>query len=203
MIILDQANDTSDNDGCYVCDDRPRQVATYEGPESGRRNIGQHAVIHSQQQMTYVTGSLSLGADRTPSPSRQESTSTTSAQAKPGSLVVGYRAEQRNRKHHLDGTNTPDTIVTMYRLLPVLDQECAPVEWRSLPRPAISEFARRNPRQLLLSGPVPLQPELHNRGSSASGFLVENNIFQQVTAPTVYNEATGAVQGYNFAVANT
>jgi len=103
----------------------------------------------------------------------------------------------------LDGTNTPDTIVTMFDCY-----QCWIKNARLL-NGGRSHVLLYQSSQDVIRDSYFYQAQSHYSQSytieafSASGFLVENNIFQQVTAPTVYNEATGAVQGYNFAVANT
>ena len=202
LIILDQANDKSDNGGMYVCDGLT-PGCTYEGSGSpGGRNIG--GVIHSQQQTTYVTGVTSLGSGSynvTISPGVYFN-NIRSSQA-PGAWWSDTVQNSGIENISLDGTNTPDTIVTMFDCY-----QCWIKNVRLL-NGGRSHVLLYQSSQDVIRDSYFYQAQSHYSQSytieafSASGFLVENNIFQQVTAPTVYNEATGAVQGYNFAVANT
>ncbi len=110
-IILDQANDTADTGGVYVCDTNIGNCG-YEG-SSGGNNNGRSisGKTHSQQQITYVTGVTSLGGGSysvTISPGVYFS-NIRSSQA-PGAWWPGFVQNDGVENMTVDGSSVDSTI---------------------------------------------------------------------------------------------
>jgi hypothetical protein len=199
MLVLDQANETSDTDGIWNCDSAIADC-TYEG--SGNydgRVIG--GVTYSQKQVTYVSGVTSLGGG------------SYSVAVSPGVYFNDVRAGQTPgawwsdivqneglENLTIDGTSIPDGNVGMYDCY-----QCWVRNVRSL-------NAARNHVELFQSDQDVIrdsyffQSQSHGSESyvveveSSSGALIENNIFQQVTNPLMFGQGSGSVVDYNFSV---
>ena len=200
LINLDQANDTSDSGGVYVCDTNISNCG-YEG-SSGGNNDGRSisGVTHSQQQITYVTGVTSLGGGSytvTISPGVYFS-NIRSAQA-PGAWWSGMVQNDGLENMTIDGSNVTSNV-GIYDCY-----QCWVKNVRSL-------NAGRNHVMLYQSANDVIRDSYFYQSQShysesyvveveeASAFLVENNIFQQVTNPLMFGEGSGAVIGYNFSI---
>ncbi len=202
-IILDQANDMSDTSGVYICDTNIANCG-YEG-SSGGNNDGRsiNGKTHSQQQVTLVTGVTSLGGGSytvTISPGVYFS-NIRSSQA-PGAWWPGFVQHDGLENMTIDGSSLPDSTVGMYDCY-----QCWMKNVRSLK-------AGRNHVMLYQSADDVIRDSYFYGSQShysesyvieteeASGFLVENNIFQQVTNPLMLGQGSGAVIGYNFSIGN-
>jgi hypothetical protein len=199
-IILDQANDTSDPSGIYICDTNIGNCG-YEG-SSGGNNDGRSisGVTHSEQQVTYVTGVTSLGNGSytvTISPGVYF-TNIRSSQS-PGAWWPGFVQNDGLENMTVDGSNVNSTV-SMYDCY-----QCWEKNVRSI-------NAGRNHVMLYQSANDVIRDSYFYQSQShysesyvveveeASGFLVENNIFQQVTNPLMFGQGSGAVIGYNFSI---
>jgi len=202
-IILDQANDTSDTSGVYICDTNSANCG-YEGTGGGNNN-GRfiNGVTHSEQQITYVTGVTSLGGGSysvTISPGVYF-TNIRAGQS-PGVWWPGFVQHDGLENMTLDGTSLPDSTVGMYDCY-----QCWVKNVRSI-------NAGRNHIDLYQSADDVIRDSYFYGSQShysesyvietegASGFLVENNIFQQVTNPLMFGQGSGAMIGYNFSIDN-
>jgi hypothetical protein len=197
-IILDQANDTSDTHGVYICDTNSGNCG-YESSSGGNNNgrfIG--GVTHSQQQVTYATAVSSLGGGSytvTISPGVYFS-NIRSGQS-PGAWWPGTVKNDGVENLTIDGSAL-DSTIGMYDCY-----ECWVKNVRSIK-------GGRNHVDLYQSAQDVIRDSYFYAAQSggsdsyaieseeSSGFLVENNIFQQVTVPTMYGQGSGSVIGYNF-----
>jgi hypothetical protein len=205
-IILDQANDLSDTNGVYVCDVNIANCG-YESSNGGN-NDGRtvSGVDHSQQQVAYVTGVTSLGSGSytvTISPGVYF-TNIRSSQS-PGAWWPGFVQYDGVEAMTLDSSNanfSEGRTVSMYDCY-----QCWVKDVRSI-------NAGRNHVELYQSAGDVIRDSYFYQSQShysesyvieteeASGFLVENNIFQQVTNPLMFGQGSGAVVGYNFGIGN-
>jgi hypothetical protein len=200
-IILDQANDTSDTSGVYICDVNIGNCG-YESSNGGNndgRSIG--GKTYSQQQVTYVTGVTSLGGGSytvTISPGVYF-TNIRSSQS-PGAWWPGFVQNDGLENMTIDGSNLSDSTLGMYDCY-----QCWVKNVRSL-------NAGRNHVALYQSADDVIRDSYFYSSQShysesyvveteeSSAFLVENNIFQQVTNPLMFGAGSGAVVGYNFSI---
>jgi hypothetical protein len=206
LLILDQANDTSDTNGAYICDSSV-STCTYNGTSPGNHNgrvIG--GVSHSQQQVVYTTAVTSLGGGSysvTISPGVYF-TNIRSGQS-PGawwaaSPGMAYHDGVENLK--IDGTHTPSSNIAMFWCYQCWVKNVA------------SQYGARDHVNIGLSLQSVVRDSYFYQAQSSgsdsygieveesSGFLIENNIFQQTTAPIMFGQASGAVIGYNFSIDN-
>jgi hypothetical protein len=204
MLILDQANDTSDTGGIYICDTNIAGCG-YEG-SSGGNNNGRFisGVTHSQQQVTYITGVTPLGGGSytvTISPGVYF-TNVRSGQS-PGAWWSGAGVKNDGLENlTLDGTAIPDGMVVMYDCY-----QCWVRNVRSL-NSGRSHVLLYQSAQDVIRDSYFYESQTHGSESYgiesevASGFLVENNIFQQITNELMFGQGSGAVVAYNFAIDN-
>jgi hypothetical protein len=202
-IILDQANDTSDTGGVYMCDGGTSNC-TYEGTaNSGGRTIsGAH---YSLQQVVYVTGVTSLGGGTftiTISPG-VISTSIRSGH-NPGAWWPGFLQNTGVESMTLDGTLLTDDgggLLSMFSCYQCWAKNIRFINgWRNdvLLYQSLQDVIRDS---YFYGAQSHAATSYTIESDSSSAFLIENNIFQQVTTPFTFNDgATGAVVGYNFAV---
>ncbi len=204
MIILDQANDTSDTKGIFICDTNINNCG-YEDSNGGN-NDGRFisGVTHSQQQVTYVTGVTSQGSGTysvTISPGVYFSNIRSSQS--PGAWWSGFVANDGLESMTVMGTNiSGGSNVAMY--------DCYQCWMKNVD----SQDAGRNHVMLYQSANDVIRDSYFYSSQShysesyvieseeASAFLVENNIFQQVTNPTMFGQGSGAVVDYNFSIGN-
>jgi hypothetical protein len=201
MIILDQANDTKDTGGVYICDTNIANCG-YEG-SSGGNNNGRtvNGVTHSQQQVTYVTGVTNSGnGTYTATISPEVYFTNIRSSQSPGAWWSGTVQNDGIENMTVDGSSLPDGTIGMYDCY-----QCWVKNIRSLD-------AARNHVEIYQSGDDVVrdsyfyQSQSHASSSyviefeEASGILVENNIFQQVTNPLMFGQGSGSVIGYNFSI---
>jgi hypothetical protein len=200
-IILDQANDTGDTNGVFICDTNIANCG-YEG-STGGNNDGRFisGVTHSQQQVTYVTGVSGSGSGPytvTISPGVYF-TNIRSGQS-PGAWWPGFVQHDGLENMTIDGSNLSDSTMGMYDCY-----QCWVKNVRSI-------NAGRNHIELYQSADDVIRDSYFYQSQShysesyvveaeeSSGFLVENNIFQQVTNPLMFGGGSGAVVDYNFSI---
>lgn len=203
MLILDQVNDTIDTGGIYNCDSATPGCTYKEtsGSHNGRTTGG--GIYRSQQQVVYVTGVTSLGAG---------SFSVTilpgvyfnniRASQSPGAWWSGFVQNLGLEDLTLDGTKAPNQNITMYDCY-----QCWVRNVRSLNAGRAHVMIFQGAENVVRDSYF-FQNQSHVSVSygidseESSGFLVENNIFQQVTTPVMFGQGAGAVFSYNFAVNN-
>jgi len=202
-IVLDQANDTSDTGGVYMCDGSTTNC-TYEGARnaSGRIVSGN---LYSNQQVVYITGVTSLGGSAytvTISPGLYM-TNIRSGQS-PGAWWPGFVQNDGVENMTIDMTNTPTSgsgNVGMFSCYQCWVKGCRLINgyrnhvwfYQSMQSVVRDSYFYQSPGHSATS--YTIEP------NTASNYLVENNIFQQVTTPYTGNGgAVGGVFGYNFSV---
>lgn len=205
-IILDQANDTSDTSGLFICDDNIANCG-YES-STGGNNDGRHisGVTYSQQQVVIVTAVSGSGSGPytvTISPGVYF-TNIRSGQT-PGAWWPGFVQNDGVENLEIDGSNanfSNGSNVAMY--------DC----YQCWVKNVISFDAGRNHVMLVQSGSDQVrdsyfyQSQAHMSQSygvefeASSNDLIENNIFQQITDPIMTGQGSGNVIDYNFSVGN-
>lgn len=203
ILVLDQANDTTDTTGIYVCQQNNSTPSNCNNDGTGNNNgrvIG--GVSYSQQQVTYITGVTSLGGGSytvTVSPAVYF-TNIRSGQS-PGAWWPGFVQLMGVENMTLDGSNLSGTIS--------LGQcyQCWIKNVRSL-------TAGRNHIGIYMSANDVVRDSYFYAAQSygtssygvefeeASAVLVENNIFQKTVAPIMFGAGTGSVIGYNLSINN-
>jgi len=203
-LILDQANDTSDTGGVYICDGNTSNC-TYEGGRNANgRVIGGN--LYSNQQVVYVTAVTSLsGGSYTVNISPGVQMTNIRAGQNPGAWWPGFVQLEGVENMTLDATNIPTPsgggVVGMFACY-----QCWVKNVRLLEGARNHVWFYQSANDVVrdsyfygttITGATSYTIE----GSTSSNLLIENNIFQQVTTPVVYNGGvTGSVFGYNFGV---
>jgi hypothetical protein len=203
-LVLDQANDSSDTSGIYICDS---SVSGCSGEDAGSyvgRNI--NGKYHTQAQVTHVTGVTSLGGGSysvTISPGVYFN-NIRSGQT-PGAYWNGFVQYLGLENLTIDRTGYYDgmTNVMMYNT-----DKCWIRNVRSM-------YAGRNHVWLYLSSNSVIRDSYFYENQShasesygiefnqSSAVLVENNIIQRVTVgPSMFGPGSGVVMAYNYVVNN-
>jgi hypothetical protein len=205
-IILDQANDTSDTGGVFVCDDSaPGYTCTYKGNGAGNKN-GRviNGVTHSQKQVVYVTRVTSLGGGSytvTITPGIYF-TNIRSGQS-PGAWWPGFVQNDGLENLTVDYSQstagaTNAAAISMYNCY-----QCWVKNIRSIDSGRNHVYLNQSANDIIRDSYF-YQSQSHSSVSygvepeGASASLVENNIFQQVTCPIMAGQCSGCVFGYNF-----
>jgi len=202
IIMLDQANDSTDTNGIYVCDERSSGSCNYDGTggSTGRIISG---VTHSQIQVAYVTGVTSQGAGSysvTISPGVYF-TNIRSSQS-PGAWWTGQTQLNGLENLSVDGSQDGYSTVGMYdcyqcwiRNVTLLNGARSSVYMRQSAFDVIrdSYFYEAQGHQSV---------SYNIEAQIASGFLVENNIMHRTTEPMIFNGSSGGVVAYNFGINN-
>lgn len=203
-LVLDQANDNSDTSGIYICDGSAANC-NGEGPGSyvGRSISGHY---HTQAQVTHITGVSSLGGGAysvTISPGVYFN-NIRSAQA-PGAYWNGFVQNLGLESLTIDRTGYYDgsSNVMIFNV-----DQCWIKNVRSM-------FAGRNHVWIYLSSNTVIRDSYFYQSQShatvsygielnqSSGNILENNIFQQITAaPTMFGPGSGTIIGYNLIIDN-
>jgi len=199
MLILDQANDSSDTGGIYICNENTSNC-NYDGTGSpnGRAISG---LTHSQQQVTYVTGVTSNGSGSyTVNISPGVYFSNIRSSQAPGAWWSDIISNVGMENLTLDGTSAPDGNFAMYDCY-----QCWIKNVKSL-------NAGRNHVLIMQSANDVIRDSYFYQSQShysesygmeiveSSAFLIENNIFQQVSTPLMYDQGSGSVVGYNLGI---
>lgn len=200
LIALDQADDSSDTGGVYVCDETTPASCNYDGTGGsvGRIISG---VTHSQVQFTHITGVSSLGGGSytvTISPGVYF-TNVRSGQT-PGAWWPTITQLDGIENLSVDGTADNFATVGMYDCY-----QCWAKNVTMLNGARDSIYMRQAAFDVIRDSYF-YQAQGHAsvsynvEPSLASGFLIENNIMQQTTEPVMFNGGTGGVIDYNFGV---
>jgi hypothetical protein len=203
LLIIDQANDLADNGGVLVCDNNVPGCA-YESGNGGNNN-GRfiNGVTHSEQEITRVTDVTSLGGGSyAVSISPGVFFSNIRASQSPGAWWPGMVQNDGLENLTLDGAALNSTVG--------MDDcyQCWVQNVRFLHggrnHIALFDSAQDVIRSNYFYGAQGSYSQSYCvEYDTASGVLVENNIFQQVTLPTMFGSATGNVVAYNFSILST
>jgi len=199
-IILDQANDTADTSGVYICDVNISNCG-YESASGGNNN-GRFisGKTHSEQQIVKVTGVTSLGGGSytvTISPGVYF-TNIRSGQA-PGAWWPGFVQNDGVENMTLDGSNVNSTV-GFYNCYQCWVKNVAMIHSG---RNSVDFYqsAQDVVRDSYFYGSQGSASDSYSMEfSESSGNLIENNIFQQVTTPIMFGAGSGTVIGYNYSV---
>lgn len=204
-LVLDQANDTSDTGGIYICDGN-NGVTNCNGEGAGSpvgRNIS--GVLHTQTQVTHMTAVSGSGTGPytvTISPGVYFNNIRT-GQA-PGAWWNGSVVNMGVENLTIDRTGffLGDSNIAINNC-----DKC----WVKNVR---SEWAGRNHVWVYLSSNAVIRDSYFYQDQShasesygieqtqSSGVLIENNIFQQLSVPTMFGPGSGSVVDYNLAIDN-
>lgn len=205
-LVLDQANDTSDTNGVYICDGSTSNC-TYEGGRNADgRVIGTD--LYSNQQVVYTTGVTPLGGGSyTVSISPGIYLTNIRSEQTPGAWWPGFVQNNGLENLTLDGTNIPSPsgggLVGMFSCYQCWVKNTRLINgarnhvwlYQSMSDVIRDSYFYGSMSHAATSYTI--------ESDTSSNFLVENNIFQQVTTPLTWNGGTvGAVVGYNFAIKN-
>lgn len=205
LIILDQANDTRDTGGLYICDSSVSTCTYNSGSPSNHNGRTISGVTHSQQQVAYVTGvtALGLGSYNVTISPGVYFTNVRSSQS-PGAWWLSIAQHDGVENLKIDGTNLTSSLynIAMYGC-----HQC----WVK----GVTSVYGPRAHVLIYLGQQDVVRDSYFYQAQASGsdsygieseessaFLVENNIFQQTTAPIMFGQASGAVVSYNFSIDN-
>jgi len=201
-VILDQANDTSETNGVYICDTNSTNCG-YESSTGGNndgRFIG--GKTYSEQQVTYVTGVTSLGGGAyTVNISPGVYFSNIRAAQSPGAWWPGFVQNDGVENMTVDGTSlSGGTNISMY--------DC----YQCWVKNVKSQYGGRNHVDVFQSMQDVIRDSYFYaaQGSASDSYavelgessavLIENNIFQQVTTPIMFGQGSGFVVGYNYSL---
>ena len=202
MLILDQAVDSSDTGGDYICDSATSASCNYDGGGSTvGRNI--NGLPHGQMQTTSITGVTSQGGG------------SYTVTISPGVYYTNIRSEQNPGAWWSDVTTlngledlTVDGTSDSYATMTMFDcYECWVKGVTFLNGARASIIMYQSAKDVIRDNYF-YQAQGHAQVSynidpeESSAFLVENNIFQQVTMPIGINNGSGAVIDYNYSVDN-
>lgn len=203
ILILDQADDTSDTSGVYICQQNNGTNCNNDGTgnENGRVISG---TGHSQQQVTQITGVTSLGGGSyTVNISPGVYFTNVRSGQSPGAWWPGFVQNEGVENMTLDGSAlTGGGTIGIGQCY-----QC----WVS---GIISLNAGRNHIGLYMSMSDVIQnsyfygAQTHGSSSYGNEFeetsnsLVQNNIYQQTVAPIMFGQGSGNVIAYNFDVYN-
>ena len=202
-IILDQANDTSDTSGVYMCDGSTSNC-TYEGSRNAEgRVIGGN--LYSETQTVLITGVTSLGGGAytvTISPGVY-STNIRSGNT-PGAWWPGFIQNAGIENLTLDGTELTDDGGGLLGFFSCYQCWAKGVAFLDAWRNAAWLYQSKDVvvRDSYFFGAQSSGATSYNiEADLSSDFLIENNIMQQTTTPLVMNGSnSGAVVDYNFSV---
>ncbi len=199
LIVLDQANDTSDTSGVYTCDGSTSNC-TYEGARNANgRVIGSD--LYSTQEVKSITGVTSLGGGSytvTISPAVYETNIRTGQT--PGAWFPGTVQLEGIENLTLDAT-AADNALGFFSCY-----QCWAKGLRFID-PARNAILLYQSLQVVIRdsyffGAQSSAATSYNiECDTSSSFLVENNIMQQVTTPLNMNGGCeGAVVDYNLSI---
>jgi hypothetical protein len=205
-VILDQANDSGDTGGIYICDDLVANCAL-EGPgDNLGRFIG--GAYHAQQQVTKMTGVTALGGGSY-SVTLSSGVYFTNIRAGQNPGAFWFETLQNDGIENLtiDGATMSSGSPTDYGNMGMY--QCSQC-W-------VKNVRSQNAGRHHVAPDLSFQPVIrdsyfygalggHSQSygvemQTASGAVVENNIFQQTTAPIVVSgSTTGSAFTYNFSL---
>lgn len=201
QMILDQANDTSNTSGIYMCDGSTSNC-TYEGVRNADgRVIGGN--LYSEQQEVMITGVTGTGPYTVTISPGIYATNVRSSQS-PGAWFPGTVQNLGIENMSMDASAIAGGAINMFSCY-----ECWAKGVRILngERSAalVYQSSHSAIRDSYFYGAQSYGATSYNiEYDESSDGLVENNIFQQVVTPINYNgSSVGNVFAYNYAVRDT
>jgi hypothetical protein len=198
LLMLDQADDSSDTGGVYVCDETTPASCNYDGTGGsvGRIISGK---THSNVQIVHVTGVTGSGPYTVTFTPGIYSTNIRSGQS-PGAWWPSITQLNGIENLSVDGSADGFATVGMYDCY-----QCWAKNVTLLNGARDSIYFRQSAFDVVQDSYF-YQAQGHAsvsyniEPSLASGILVVNNIMQQTTEPIMLNGCTGCVFAYNFGV---
>jgi len=192
-IYLDQANDTSDNGGFLVCDSTTAG-RSLEGVAPGRTI---NSIPRNQVQIVKVTGVSGSSYAITPGVYGLNWSAAKSPGAWWSAMITGVGIENLS----LDHTNSTETAgITFFN---AFDSWVKNVRSLNANRNHVwlTQSAHITVRDSYFYGTKKAQSQSYGVESFlASNNLVENNIFQHITAPIMMGPSMGSVLAYNYSI---
>jgi len=202
-IILDQANDTADTNGIYMCDGGSSNCTAEGTRNQGGRVVGGNA--YSQQQVTKITGVTPLGAGSyTVTISPGVYFTNIRAAKSPGAWWPGFVQNEGLENLSLDSSS----ISGASGLVMFSCYQCwaKGVTFFNNARSAVMFYQTANSvvRDSYFYGAQSHASTSYNiEVSNSSANLIENNIMQQPTTTMIFSySSAGNVVDYNFTVRN-
>lgn len=202
-LVLDQANDTSDTGGVYMCNSQTTRCTYDPASDANGRIFTDTAHQHSMQQVVLMKSVTSLGGGSysvTISPGVY-STNIRSSQS-PGAWWPGFVQNDGIENLSIDGAaDSAHGTLSMFSCY-----QCWVKGVTFLNGARNSVFIYQSSHDVIRDsyffGAQSSHSESYNIESGiSSDFLIENNIMQQVTTPLLINGGTmGAVVDYNYAI---
>lgn len=195
-IILDQANDTSDTSGIYSCNAETSHCTAFQGSFQGRSISG---VYHSHSQTVYTTGVTDDGGGSytvTISPPIAMTNFRTGKNA--GAWWPGFVENMGLENISLDQNSEGLATLMMFSCYQCWVRN---VRFINSNRSAVWMYQSMQPvvrDSYFYSAEDHFSQSYTIEGSFTSGFLIENNIFQQVTVPMLFQDANVGVAAYNY-----
>lgn len=207
VVVLDQANDTSDNGGIYICDANTSNCAA--DSSTGGNNDGRfiNGITHSQQQVTRITAVTSSGGGSysvTISPGVYFSNIRSSQS--PGAWWFGTVQNDGVEDLTIDGSVMSSGSPTNFGNFGMYQcDQCwiRNVRSENAGRYHVETYQSFQDviRDSYFYGALGGASQSYGIESEiASGVLIENNIFQQTTAPIMFGAGSGNVIDYNLSL---
>jgi hypothetical protein len=198
-IILDQANDSTDTGGVYICDSAITTSCTYNTSSNNHDGRIISGVTHSQQQVVFTTAVAGSGPYTVTISPGVYFTNIRTGQS-PGAWWSAGVSNDGIENLEIDGTSLGQNNITMYGCY-----QCWVTGVTSI------KAARADILIYLSQGDVIRNNYFYQaqgtesvsygvESEESSAFLLENNIFQQKTSPIMFGQGSGAVVAYNFGI---
>ncbi len=208
LIVLDQANDTSDNGGVSVCDafsSGAGYPCAQETPNNNANGRNISGIIHSQTQVVRVTAVSGSGAGPyTVTIAQPVAFNNIRTGAGPGAFWSPNVMQNDGFENMaVDFTGAPDglALTNCYQCW---------VKGAAFRIGNRSDVSTHQTLQAVIrdsyfyssQNPSASQSYGVETSVATSGSLIENNIFQQLTIPIQFGSGTGNVIGYNYVTDN-
>jgi hypothetical protein len=201
LIILDQANDSTDTGGVYICDSAITTSCTYNTSSTNHDGRIISGAAYSQQQVVFTTAVSAKGSGSyTVTISPGTYFTNVRAGKSPGAWWSAITTNDGVENLEIDGSSLSLNNITMYGCYHCWVTGVASIKAARadvLVYLSQADVIRNNyfyQAQGTESDSYGIESE------ESSAFLVENNIFQQKTSPIMFGQGSGAVVDYNFGI---
>ncbi len=203
ILYLDQANDTTDTNGIYICDPTAANCSQETGDEDGRTISG---VTHSQQQAVWVTGVSGSGTGPyTVTIAQPVAFNNIRSGQNPGAFWTnGFATNDGLENMTIDeslSTGSPVGLFNCYQCWVKGNRFLYGARQSVLSIASLQNVVKDN---YFYSSQTPGTSQSYGVEVEwgTSGLVIENNIFQQLTTPVMFGQGSGNVVGYNFIIDN-
>jgi len=203
LLVLDQANDSSDTKGIYICDSYSTGCTGESAANADGRQI--NGVTYSQSQTVWVSNVISAGSGNyTVTISPGVYFNNIRSGQKPGAWWPGYAQNDGLESMTIDQSNTNSNPISLFNCY-----QCWIKNIRALYGGRNDIVTYENLDSVIQDSyfygaqtPGTSQSYGVEVETATSALLIENNIFQQTTVPIMFGQGTGNVMGYNFGIDN-